>query len=217
MKLLLIILLATLLLPSATLAQEKRVQRRTVLEETQKRTEELRLKRENLTNERTAAESTRSNRSRAKSRLEEKRQSLKNKITDKRKEISQERKAKIQEIFERMTTFLVAAIAREEKLIERIQSRLDKLSQAGKDVAGVQQSLEQAKAKLEQAASDASSLEGIGGDVLATENPSSTFRTAKEMVQSVKRELQEVHKMLTSIIGDIKGLRVGETKNETQQ
>lgn len=187
------------------------------MQETQKRTQELRLKREKLTSERIAAEAAESNRSELKSKLEQKRQEVKNRITDKKRQMSEDRHAKIQEIFERMTTFLAAAIAREEKLIERIQSRLDKLSQAGKDVESMQQSLNQAKAKLDQAASDYRSLEGIGTDVLATENPPSAFKTAKEMIQSVKAQLQEVHRMLASIIGDIKGLKVGENKNETQQ
>ena len=42
--------------------------------------------------------------------------------------------------------------------------------------------------------------------------PAQAPKNVKENTSAIKKDLQEIRRMLSKIIGDIKGLRVGETK-----
>lgn len=150
-----------------------------------------------------------------KSRLEDKREELKKEVQGKREEakkkIEVKRQEKIGQAYQKLTEKVNKIALRFEELIVKVESRLDKLSET-QDVSSVQAQVESAKDKIAQAKADLASLEGIGSDVASSSNPKSSFATSRQMFQDVKKELDEAHKILVSVIGDIKGLMIGGEK-----
>lgn len=135
----------------------------------------------------------------------------------KREERREERKAKrdenIRRFFDRMATRVEAAIARIEKLIERIQSRLAKIESEGRDASKIKAKVEEAKTKLGTAKTEFESAKGELDNVVEGDNPKDAFAQTRDKIQSVKKHLTEIHRTLVSIIGDIKGLRVGQNRS----
>lgn len=144
-----------------------------------------------------------------KSRLGNKREELKKDAHGKSKEvkarIEARRQEKIKEAYQKLTEKVNKILARFEELITKIESRLDKLSET-QDVSSIQAKAESAKDKIAQAKADIASLEGVGSDVASSTDPKSSFATTRQMFQDVKKELDEAHKILVSVIGDVKGI-----------
>lgn len=123
------------------------------------------------------------------------------------------KKSLIKAYFERMIDRLSALIDRLQKLIDRIQSRIDKIEASGIDLVGPKADLTSAKSNLADAKAKLDSLKSEMGTLLTCEDVKVEFKTIKSKVEEVKKELNEVHRLLTHIIGNIKGLRVGETEH----
>ncbi len=124
------------------------------------------------------------------------------------------RKSKIKLYFERMTTRLGALIERLQKLIDRIESRIDKIEAGGDgtNLTSPKADLESAKTKLADAKTKLNSLKTDIETFLTCEDPKGSFKVVRGKVDEIKKDLNEVHKLLVHIIGNIKGLRVGETE-----
>lgn len=144
------------------------------------------------------------------SKLQEKREELRAKAKEKREErkqkIAQNRAEKIKEFASRVEEKLLAMIARLEKLAERIQSRIDKLAEKGADTAAAQDQLNEAKAKLAAVKTRIAGLEGVGSDFVSSDRPKELFGVVKDEVQAIKKDLVEVHRLLASSMGKLKGL-----------
>lgn len=145
------------------------------------------------------------------SELQEKREQLREKAQEKREEVKQRisarRAEKIKEFSSRMKEKLLAMVERLEKLTERIQSRINKLAEKGADTADAQSQLDEAKAKLAAVKTRISGLEGVGADIASSDNPRELFSAVKDEVQAIKKDLVEVHRLLASSMGRIKGVR----------
>lgn len=144
------------------------------------------------------------------SKLQEKREELRTKAKEKRGErkekIAQKRAEKIKEFASRIKEKLLALVERLEKLAERIQSRINKLAEKGANTAGAQAQLDDAKARLAAVKTRISGLEGVGADIVSSDEPREFFGAVKEEVHAIKKDLVEVHKILASSMGEIKGL-----------
>lgn len=112
----------------------------------------------------------------------------------------------------KMVERLEAMVERLEKLISRIESRLTKLEAAGKDISTTKTQVDSAKTKLAQAKTDLATLKSQIDTMTASETPKEEFARVRTSVKNVISGLKEVHRMLASVIGQIKGLRVGEDK-----
>lgn len=143
--------------------------------------------------------------------LQEKREQLREKAQEKREEVKQRisarRAEKIKEFSSRMKEKLLAMVERLEKLTERIQSRINKLAEKGADTADAQSQLDEAKAKLAAVKTRISGLEGVGADIASSDNPRELFSAVKDEVQAIKKDLVEVHRLLASSMGRIRGVR----------
>ncbi len=144
------------------------------------------------------------------SKLQEKREELRTKAEERKEErkekIAQKRAEKIKEFGQRIKEKLLAMVERLEKLAERIQSRIDKLAEKGANTQEAQAQLDEAKTKLAAVKARISGLEGVGADIVSTDNPRELFGAVKEEVQGIKKDLVEVHRLLASSMGKIKGL-----------
>ena len=115
--------------------------------------------------------------------------------------------------FLRMTKRLEAAINRLNRLITRIESRIAKIEANNKDINAepIKKDIQKAKDKLLLATNKLNEVKIKIDDVLQSNTPKEAFAEAKNMIQEIKKDLVEVHRLLVKVIGDIKGLRVGNT------
>lgn len=132
--------------------------------------------------------------------------------TEKSEALEERRQEKIKSFFERMMSRFEAAIERLQKLIDRIQARIDKIKAGDPDadVEAQQSQLDNAKDKLNDAKNKIQDLKNDFDDLLTSDDPKTVFKTVGKNVRDLKKDLVEIHKILVHIIGDIKGLRVGE-------
>lgn len=143
--------------------------------------------------------------------VETQRETVKTKVADKRKE-------NIAKYLQNMVARLRAYVTRLETLITRIESRLTKIAAEDptKDLTKIKADVDKAKSILADTKDKITDLAGIEDEVVNSTTPKGTFKDIRSKVDSIKKDLQEVHRLLVHVIGDIKGLRVGETKNESQ-
>lgn len=122
------------------------------------------------------------------------------------------RQEKIKFFFNRLAKRLQAAINRLHRLIARIESRLAKieLAEDGIDTTDVKATLVTAKGKLDEAETALAETQAGFEDILANENPKEAFSDIRDLIQGIKRQLTEVHRLLVHVIGNIKGLRVSQ-------
>lgn len=146
----------------------------------------------------------------------EKREIIRERIQKKRATIAarlaEKRKERIRAFFERLVTRIQAAINRLEKLIGRIESRLSKIEEVDEDIdtAPIRETLDEAKGKLAEASAALSEAKTSLEDILSSDNPKEMFTDVRDLIKGIKQQLVEVHRLLVHVIGDIKGLRVGQ-------
>lgn len=128
---------------------------------------------------------------------------IKAKLTEKRQQL-------IRQFFSRMVKRLEAAISRLEKLISRIESRLAKLESQGENVSKIKTEVADAKTKLNKAKADLELAKSKLETVLTSDDPKSAFAEVRNLIKEVKSQLIETHRILVHVIGEIKGLRVGQ-------
>ena len=111
-----------------------------------------------------------------------------------------------------MTRRLEAAINRLNRLITRIESRIAKIETNNKDIKTKQlkQDIQKAKDKLLLTTNKLNEVKTKINDLPESNTPKEAFAEGKDTVREIKQNLIEVHQILVKVIGDIKGLRVGE-------
>lgn len=113
--------------------------------------------------------------------------------------------------FLRMTKRLEAAINRLNRLITRIESRITKIETNNENIKTepIKKDIKKAKDKLLLATNKLNEAKIKIDDVLQNNTPKEAFAEVRNMIQEIKKDLVEVHRLLVKVIGDIKGLRVG--------
>lgn len=127
--------------------------------------------------------------------------------SSKREEQRENAVARIKEFFKKMHGKMVRAIAKEENLIGRIESRLAKLQAEGQDVTRIQIKVADAKAKLAKAKIDLAALDAKVTALNQAQDQKQVVQSILTDVNNIKKQLIEVHRILQSTIPDIKGLR----------
>ncbi|MEK7111718.1 MAG: hypothetical protein AAB875_00155 [Patescibacteria group bacterium] len=125
-------------------------------------------------------------------------------------EIRQER---ITKFFERMVKRLEAAITRLERLITRIESRIAKIAEADEDIdtGPITDQVNDAKDLLADAEALLADVQADFATLLTSDDPKIVFKQVRANISEIKQLLIEVHRILVHLIGDIKGLRVGQS------
>lgn len=137
--------------------------------------------------------------------LQEKRATMAARLTEMRRE-------RIRHFYGLITNRTQAAINRLEKLIARIESRLSKIEAEDEeiDTSEIREDIDEAKDRLAEASAALSEAKTSLEDILSTEEPKEAFADVRDLVKGIKNELISVHQILVQVIGDIKGLRVGQ-------
>lgn len=145
--------------------------------------------------------------------LEQKKEEIKERIEQKRAtrqaQLTEKRRERIRSFFNRLVQRINAAIDRLDQLINRIESRLGKIEDEEIDVASIQEVVDEAKALLDVSKASLAATQDSLEDVLSNEDPKEAFEVVRATIKDIKNNLQEVHQLLVHVIGDIKGLRVG--------
>lgn len=112
-----------------------------------------------------------------------------------------------------------ATIKRLEKVILRLEQRIVKteIESEDLDITSAKEELANAKDMLEEAKDSFEALNDNMELIVNTEFSKETFFLAKENSSQIKSDLKEVHKILVHIIGNLKGLRVGNSKSATAE
>ncbi len=154
--------------------------------------------------------------------LEEKREEMRKRVEErkatKEAEIKEKRGERIKHYWELLGKRIQATIERLEKLIGRIESRLAKIKEANpeKDFSSVEANIKEAKELLADAEAKYDEAGDALEDLLESEDPKNAFKKLREDIKDIKDILSKVHRILVHVIGDIKGLRVGQTGNQPE-
>ncbi|MBI2405706.1 hypothetical protein HYV21_01485 [Candidatus Microgenomates bacterium] len=143
-------------------------------------------------------------------RAQEARERVETRLATLSAQLAERRKELIRKFFNRMVERIEAAIERLERLIGRIERRIAKLEAAGEDMTDVKNQVNDAKTKLGNAKDDLQDAKDGLEDILSSNDPKAAFKEVGQTIRAVVRQLVEVHRILVHVIGDIKGLRVGQ-------
>jgi chromosome segregation ATPase len=111
---------------------------------------------------------------------------------------------------------MMAALNRLDKILARIQSRIDKLEARGIDTSSVDD--EKALAEAKKVAAE-NAINDAKAKIAAIDPASSTVRsavqTANQAVRNAKKALQEYHRSLKNIIAALKQIRGAQGATES--
>jgi chromosome segregation ATPase len=146
-------------------------------------------------------------------RLEQLRETRQIRIASIEAKVSAVKQNAIRRYYKNMSDRINALIDRLNKLILRIESRIAKIEGSG---TAVDQSVKDEVNKAKQLLSDTQALltssDGMLEDVLSSNQPKEAFSIIRENIKDIKANLVEVHRILVHVIGEIQGLRVGNTQ-----
>lgn len=126
--------------------------------------------------------------------------------------LTERRRTIVQSQYQHMGLRIEAMINRLNILITRIESRVSQLEQEDGDLdtSLITADLEQAKLLTDEASANLVTVGDSLGVLLDSDDPRAVFKDVKLDVVEIKNNLKEVHRLLVKVIGDIKGLRVGQ-------
>lgn len=138
--------------------------------------------------------------------IQEKKEEVRNKITTVKRE-------RIMSNYNKMIIRINATIERIETLTSRIEGRLDRITTQNDsfDTTLIKESLDQAKEKVATAKIESVSLEGRINTLVDSPSPKDEMSKIKSSLSIIKTNLKDAHLLLVKVIGDIRGLRVGDT------
>lgn len=126
---------------------------------------------------------------------------------------------KIKENIMRFVRFLEVAIAREEKLISRIQSRTDKLAAEGKDVSAVTVSVTTATNEINAAKLDLASIKTVipvSITVSASTTPATVFGPVRDLIKSAQTHIKAAHHAVRDAVQALKQLKTPRTETNSE-
>ncbi len=148
-------------------------------------------------------------RAEARATIEARREENQNRITAVKRE-------RIRSFFGKMVVRIEATIERLEKLIERLETRIASIKKNNEelDTTKAEDTIKAAKVTIEKAKTELASLKTQLEELLNSDEPKIVFGQIQESLKTIKDYLKETHVLLVQTIGEIKGLRVGDTQNE---
>jgi len=106
-----------------------------------------------------------------------------------------------------------AAVNRLGKIVIRIESRIAKIEEENSKInlTAVKKELVEIKESLNKSSQQIEKAQMEMEKTLTSNSPKQAFEEIKEMTDEIKKELIKNHQALSKIIGEIKGLRLGQT------
>jgi len=171
--------------------------------------EEQKEKREEFRDERASkAREFREEQKEKREEFREERASKSQELRDKAKErLSQARKELIKKWWSRAERRLRGIIDRQRRLADRIEARIEKLEDAGKDADEQKDALAAARLKIDASATALASA-SVGVDaVIANNVPADAFRKLHDLHKGVVGKIRESHRALVQVIVSLKALK----------
>lgn len=136
-------------------------------------------------------------------RIEQKRATRQAQLTDRRRD-------RVKTYFGRLNRRFEAVIARLGVLIERIESRIEKLADdPDVDTDDVEDQLLEARDLLAEVEAELEAANDSFEEVLNSNDPKVAFEVIKDTILNLKSKLKDVHSILVHVIGDVRGLHEG--------
>jgi hypothetical protein len=126
------------------------------------------------------------------------------KMAERKAKLSERHQARILEHVKRLVHRLNAAIERMEILAGRVQSRIDKLTERGLDMADEQALLDTALSHIASAQTDVDALEEAVIAMLESDEPREAYAKVKELVRTTIDSVKSAHKTLVEAIRSVK-------------
>lgn len=126
------------------------------------------------------------------------------------------RKERIMSYSNKLTVRLDALVERLKLLIERIEARIVKIEDSNEEIilTETKETLTQAKELLAATEGEILLLKENLQVLPESEDPKQIFEDVRTSLKGLKENLKEVHQLLVKVVGDIKGLRVGQENKE---
>ena len=156
-----------------------------------------------------------------KERIQLRREEVKSKIKERRASISarltERRRNRIKRFFSRLIKRLNIVTNRLNRLVARIESRLEKIKANNEniDAEKIEKQLTEIKSKLSVVSTNIQDAQNSLNTILESNEPKQAFKDVRDLVKEIKNEFIDIHRLLVHLIGDIKGLRVGESNGST--
>jgi len=130
--------------------------------------------------------------------------------------LTQLKQGLVNKYYQQMSERIWATIERLDTLILRIENRIAILDpQTDKDLTDILADVSKAKSLLNDTKLLVTSSDKMIDSVISSNTPKDAYAILKSNIVDIKTNLKEVHRLLVKVIGDIYGLRVGDTKPTT--
>lgn len=141
-------------------------------------------------------------------RKEQKREELKERLSASRME-------RLKAWWNRTARRLGKIIEREDRIAEKIQERINKLKNRGRDVVQLQKDLDAAKVKIDAAKKALTDAMAQVDGILANNTPKEALRKLHELQKGVIAKIREAHSALVKVLASTRGLSVTPTPTPT--
>lgn len=133
-----------------------------------------------------------------------------------RERITAIKRERIRNYFGKMIVRIEATIERLEKLIARIETRIKIINDNNDEIntTDIEKNVSESKEKLTEIKAKLSILSSKLETLLNSEKPGDEFKNVRESLGNIILDLKNVHRLLVQVVGDIKGLRIGDLNNE---
>lgn len=122
------------------------------------------------------------------------------------------RRERIRSFFSKMITKIEASSERLQKLIDRVQNRIDSIKKDNSniDTAKAEASLKLAQEALKNANAEIIKLKALFETAIISDDPKTNFETVRKSLKTIQNNLKEAKKNLVLTIGELRGLRIGD-------
>lgn len=145
---------------------------------------------------------------------QEVKESLASREGEKKENTGEIRKSVIKNFFVNMIRRFEAAVERLNQILARIESRVAKIKSENPsiDLARIDSQIASVKTDLGNTQVKIDTLKSDFDKAIISTNPGESFKAIKEDTTEIKKDLENIKRNLSKIIGEIKGLRVGQSK-----
>lgn len=126
-----------------------------------------------------------------------------------KKKLGEQRASKIEQFFSRMVRKFEDAVTRLDGFADRIEERVNKAAEAGKDVTTARDKLSLARQKIEEAQTSLHNARAKYEEATQGKDFKVAFQNVRSMVAELKNKVKAAHAALTDAITTLKGVGRG--------
>lgn len=127
-----------------------------------------------------------------------------------RKKLGEKRAERIEQFFARMVEKFQNAIERMKKFADRVEARINKAAENGKDVASVREQLASARLKIVEAEKAVEDAKAQYTEAAKDTDFKVAFKKVRDIVHAAAEKMKAAHRALVDVINSMKGLGGGD-------